>query len=203
VGTENGGTRKKRPRQKQSTVVALLLAEQFHTSQTINNFFNLQSFDCTVSLLARGSWIVILMVKIQRKPSGNTNANGTSSRPGTTGGLGLSSSNFSQPLKLKKRTNIFSDTGPDPTNKEILHRTVEHRESATWMIKKNDKLKYTTENLEKFEDPKKKTSQLVVKHEGFETSRNKMRSKAADKFFKLAKSRYGGAEDLFRAVSGW
>lgn len=141
------------------------------------------------------------MVKVQRKPSGNTNAGGTSSRPNTTGGLGASGSNFSRPLKVKQRVNIFSDHGPDPSNKEILHHKPVHKESATWVIKKNNEKRYSTENLDKFEDPKKKSAISVQKNEGFETSRTKMRSQAADKFFKLAKSRYGGAEDLFRAVS--
>ena len=137
------------------------------------------------------------MVKVQRKPSGNTNAGGnTSARPNTTGG-----STVSRPVKIKLRTNIFSDFGPDPTNRESYHRKPEHKQSATWVIKKNNEMRYSTENLDKFEDPKKKSAVPSHKNEGFETSRTKMRSQAADKFFKLAKSRYGGAEDLFRAVS--
>jgi hypothetical protein len=140
------------------------------------------------------------MVKVQRKPSGNTNVGG--SRPGTTGGIGHNTAtNFSRPLKLNKRTNIFSDSGPDPRFTENTHHIPVHKESATWVIKKNDHLKYTTENVEKFNDPRKKQAHMAIKSEGFETSRNKMRVRAADKFFKLAKSRYGGAEDLFKAVS--
>jgi len=137
------------------------------------------------------------MVKIQRKPSGNTNTGG--SRPGTTGGLG--STNFSRPLKVKQRTNIFSDIGPDPRDRENLHKTPVHKESATWVIRKNDEMKYNTESVDKFVDPKNKKADMAVKSEGFETSRNKMRARAADKFFKLAKSRYGSAEDLFRALN--
>lgn len=142
----------------------------------------------------------VVMVKVQRKPSGSTNAFNNVARPNTTSGTGHHNS-FSRPLKLKVRTNIFSDTGPDPNNTQVVHKPVVRKESATWMIKKNNQMKYTTENVEKYEDPRKKSMQVCVKNEGYETARNKMRSQAADKFFKLAKSRYGGAEDLFRAVS--
>jgi hypothetical protein len=144
------------------------------------------------------------MVKVQRKPSGNTNAGGAgtgTARPGTTGGL-LQSSHFSQPIKLKKRINIFSDVSPDSAHAERLHHAPVHKESATWVIRKNDEMKYRTENCDKFEDPKMKKIDDAVKSEGFETARTRMRTQAADKFCKLAKSRYGGAEDLFRAVSG-
>lgn len=136
------------------------------------------------------------MVKVQRKPSGSTNVGGAaSSRPNTVG------STHSRPVKIRTRANIFSDYGPDPTSRENFHHAPVHKESATWVIKKQDALKYDTENLDKFDDPKNKDAILAHKNEGFETSRVKMRSQAADKFFKLAKSRYGGAEDLFRAVS--
>lgn len=139
------------------------------------------------------------MVKVQRKPSGNTNVGGNSARPGTTGGLNQST-NFSRPIKVQNRTNIFSDYGLDPLNRQTTHHAAVHKESATWVIKKDKQLSYSTENLEKFNNPVKKKDGSDVKNPGFETARNVMRSQAADKFFKLAKSRYGGAEDLFRAL---
>ena len=141
------------------------------------------------------------MVKSSRKPGlGNSNLNGsTPYRPSTTGGVGVNT--FSNPIKIKRPPNIFSDYGPDPLNHEKVHRPVVTKQSATWVVKKNDEMKYNTENDDNYDNPRTKMGVVPVKHSGLESTRVNMRAQAADKFFKLAKSRYGGADELFRAVS--